>query len=364
MINTEMTKTSLRLSYDQERYVAALEGPRRILNWSGKTEMWDYDDCVFSIVGMGDGLARIIVRRKKSFDSTYVEKTTQINLMIGFKVKEMQEPIEEKYSEPPAHNVPDKKYGQKRTRWAIHFEPVLDNVDPAERPISNCCIWQWAESGEDKTIKNSKLYELYTEILEKRGNPPVPKNIFDVQTEKQTPHIIPVLYQPRVDAWNNFIREIHTHKIDERHLEVTIIFNDEQLRKHFLLDVIYRIFRRFKYRRIKDVESFKIMLEKIPENYTFELIYSGKYALYDDSIHEDKPDSDGNVPLHKIKYYFSSTNHPVVFVNTSNHAFAEHDNNHFHWKWEYVAWGETSSIIFGTKSRSNIDNEFRRVKNY
>ena len=356
-----MAKTGLWLSYKQERYRAKLEGPKRILNWSGKKDTWDYNNCMFSIVGMNGNLVRIIVRRNKSFDSSYMEKPVQINLLLGFKVKEVEEPIEEEYDEPLGHNTEDKKYGKKRKRWAIHFEPILDNEDPAERPISDCCIWQWAESDKDKTIKKSKIYDLYNEILEKYNNPPKPKNIFHVKTEKHE-EIMPVLYQPRVDAWKNFIREIHTHKIDDKQLEVSIIFNDEQLRKHFVLDSIYRVFRRFRYKRIKDIESFKIILDKIPEGYTFELIYSGKYTLYHDSIHEDKPDKQGNIPNHKIKYYFSSTNHPVVFVNTSNHAIAEHDNNHYHWKWEYAAWEKSSPIVFGTKSRTDINNEFRRVK--
>jgi len=344
----------------QERYVAELEDARRILKWTGKKETWDCDNCMFSIVGMSNDLVHVVARRTKSFDSSYMEKSVKVNLMMGFKVKQIQKPIEEEYELQP-NNIDGKKPDKKRLRWAIHLTQTDDEHDPAERPISECCIWQWAEDDKNKTIEKSEVYRLYEEIIEKKGNPPKQKNIYHVKTDKQD-EIIPVFYQPRIDAWKNFVREIHTHKADDKEIEVSTIFNDEQLRKHSMLDPIYRLFRRFRYKRIKDIESFRIKLDKIPEEYTFESIYSGKNTLYADSIHEDKPDENGNVPHHKIKYYFSSTLHPIVFVNTSNHALAEHDNNNFHWKWEYAAWEKESSVVFGNKSRKDIDNEFRRVK--
>lgn len=357
----KMPNTNLWLSYMQERYVAKLENARRILKWTGKKETWDCDNCMFSAVGMSNDLVLIVARRTKFFFSSYMKKSVQVNLMIGFKVKQVDEPIEEEYCKPSSHNVEDKNTDRKRLRWVIHLKQVDEEYDPSKRPISECCIWQWAEDDKKKTIKESKLYRLYTEIIANKDNPVKQKNIFQIKTEKQD-EIIPVFYQPRIDAWKNFVREIHTHKVDDNEIEVTIIFNDEQLRKHSILDPIYRIFRRFRYKRIKDIESFRILVENIPKSYTFESIYSGKHTLYADSIHEDKPDKKRNVPHHKIKYYFSSTLHPIVFVNTSNHALAEHDNNHFHWKWEYAAWEKESPVVFGNKSRKNIDNEFRRVK--
>ncbi|MFB5648957.1 MAG: hypothetical protein ACE5RM_05690 [Candidatus Nitrosomaritimum aestuariumsis] len=349
------------LTYNQERYVAKLDSAKRILNWSGKKETWDYNDCDYSIVGIDENLFRLIARRTKSFDSSYLEKKVNVNLMLGFKVKKAHKPIEDQYPPPCCVMEEGKKYGQKRKRWVMHLDTILENKDPEERPITDCCIWQWAENNKDQDIAQSSVFSLYNKILEQQKNPPPQTKIFQIQTEKHD-RIIPVLYQPRVDAWKNFVREIHVHKKTDNELEVTIIFNDEQLRKHSPLDFIYRMFRRFRYKRIKDIESFIVKLDTLPKYYTFENIYSGKYTLFYDSVHEDKPDTKGGVPIHEIKYYFSNTNHPIVFVNTSNHALAEHDNNHYHWKWEYAAWEELSPVIYGTKSRQSIDNEFRRVK--
>jgi len=38
---------------------------------------------------------------------------------------------------------------------------------------------------------------------------------------------------------------------------------------------------------------------------------------------------------------------------------AEFDTNKRLWKWEYVAWEKDSAIIYGTKSRKEIDNSFK-----
>jgi hypothetical protein len=63
----------------------------------------------------------------------------------------------------------------------------------------------------------------------------------------------------------------------------------------------------------------------------FDGIYSNEYGVDHDDVHEDKP-VNGKVPVHKIKYYFNNENHPIVFINTANHAMYRL------WKWEYVPW--------------------------
>ena len=52
-------------------------------------------------------------------------------------------------------------------------------------------------------------------------------------------------------------------------------------------------------------------------------------------------------------------NHPVIFVNTSNHALAPHDNNHDLWKWEYIPWNEKIPIKLGTKTRQEVESFFK-----
>jgi len=52
-----------------------------------------------------------------------------------------------------------------------------------------------------------------------------------------------------------------------------------------------------------------------------------KNNLEKDDIHGDKPWF-GRIPKHKIKYYFANTKYPIVFINRSNYAMAEHDTNY------------------------------------
>jgi len=110
-----------------------------------------------------------------------------------------------------------------------------------------------------------------------------------------------------------------------------------------------------------DLETFKILVKDFPSKnrFTFKGIYSDKYAMNADSIHGDKDDPP---PEHPIKYYFATNQHPVVFVNTSNHAMAEHDTNHRIWKVEYVPWLENAPLKLDNKPRDQIDKRFKWIK--
>jgi hypothetical protein len=150
------------------------------------------------------------------------------------------------------------------------------------------------------------------------------------------------------------VREVHCHALDGgREVEVTVLFNNEALRKHKIVNRLYEWFRSWFYGRTIDIETFRIVLKNNdPEILDFPFIYSGKNALTEDSIHIDKLGV-------TIKYYYGNVRHPIIFINTENHAMAEHDTNYRLWKWEYVAWQKDSPIEFGTKSREEIDKEFR-----
>ena len=110
--------------------------------------------------------------------------------------------------------------------------------------------------------------------------------------------------------------------------------------------------------RVMDLESFKILVKEDPtaNRFTFEGIYSNNHEINADSIHGDKPPP--AAPNHHIKYYFVDHKHPVVFVNTSNHAMAEHDTNPRIWKLEYVPWLEDAPVKLGGKSRDQVDKRF------
>jgi hypothetical protein len=175
----------------------------------------------------------------------------------------------------------------------------------------------------------------------------------------------------------NFVREIHCIPVDNckdaslndgRKFEVTIVFENEQLRKHKILNGIYERLRLFGYGRKRDIETFCILAdqeEKQDSNangFNFINIYSGNSTLKEDSIHKDPPKS----PPHAIRYFAGvhndpKFNHPVVFINTSNHAMSEHDNNPQLWKWEYIPWLKDSGVICGQEKRKEIDNKYNTL---
>ena len=57
--------------------------------------------------------------------------------------------------------------------------------------------------------------------------------------------------------------ENHTcHKVNDSEYEITILFENEHLRKHAGVDLIYRLYRYLRYGRVTDIETFRILLEK------------------------------------------------------------------------------------------------------
>lgn len=102
-----------------------------------------------------------------------------------------------------------------------------------------------------------------------------------------------------------------------------------------------------------------ICIEVFEKKFIFENIYSDNNQLVEDSIHGDK--TPPPAPLRRVEYFFMNGNHPVVFVNNANHALAGHDANRRIWKWEYIPWlKEAAPIIFGNKTREEINNEFKK----
>jgi hypothetical protein len=269
--------------------------------------------------------------------------------MLGFDVEgsKIQPPKEGKYNEP-IDNKP-KRYGQERIRWVVK----LDN---------DYSIWQWKE--EDKTIESSKVYEIYRGIIKCLDEPIIPnaKDVFNVvafDDNKIGKKIVPVVYQPAIDSWKNFVREVHCHALgNDDKIQVSILFNNEELREHKIVNRLYEWFRSWFYGRIIDVETFFIVLKEKnnnnnnPELLDFPSIYSAENSIEHDSIHVDRYGI-------TIKYYFGNLRHPIIFINTSNHAMGEHDTNHRLWKWEYIAWQKDGAIKFGEKSREEINNKFK-----
>ncbi len=348
------------------RYNARLEKKKHVITWSKEPECWDWNGCTVSAVSISGGRIRVIIRSTNKRHSRYRSKDVLIRYMYGFDISDISEPELGDYGEPPPKNSPNKVYGLKRQRWFIHLR-IEKGAKSSESPVGDknkdCWIWEWAD-GRKK--EETTVYQIYKMLMERKINPNPKNEIFEVD-EIKNESIIPVVYQPSIDSWKNFVRRVDCYKLPSGEYEITLIMEGEQLRIHALFEWIYRIIRRELYHRLQDVETFKILSknvdnksdEFIPENFMFSGIYSDDNGIEEDDIHGNKSYPWERVPIHKIKYYFSSVKHPVVFINTSNHALAEHDNNEYLWKWEYVPWDKDSPVELGNKSRKEIEEFFR-----
>jgi hypothetical protein len=322
--------------------------------WTGEVETWDYfkPPCNISLVRASDEKLKIIIRRKKPQFSTFRGKIVEIRSMIGFDLTKIYKPWKDVYR--ARENEEEGKVEGPKERFVFQFN-------------DNCWIWEWVKEGEK--LESSNVYKLYELIYNEISFPSKKSdNIFDVDdvkdiiSETENEHalkIIPIIYQPAVDSMKNFVRIIDCalSKTVEGYLEieVSLIFNNEQLRKHYFLDHVYKIFRYYRYGRILDIETFRIRFTDDDKGkFIFHNIYSEKYGLEYDSIHGD---SGNSVPERDIKYYFNTEKHPVIFINTSNHAMAEHDSNHNIWKWEYVPWLDDTPVKLEEKNRTLIEDE-------
>ncbi len=289
-----------------------MEGARRYLNWKNQDRTWSYKDCKVTIIGMTDNRVRVVLRRRHYGYSEYANSDFSVNLMMGFVATDVK----------------------KATDNELEFT-VQQSRDNHHRDLNDVNV---------KSESSQAINDLLDEIKQKQGNPPETLELIESDHGDEVfDEFVPVIYQPRIDAWKNFLREVHVHKHDSGNHEITLIFNDESLRRNWFLDFLYRIFRSQRYGRTTDIESF----EERSGKFYFKDIYSGNDTLFDDSTH--------NRAEVAIKHYFMDKNHPVIFVNTSNHSLAPHDNNHDFWKWEYVTWDKDSPVKFGNKTREQLE---------
>lgn len=320
------------------------------LLWMDKEEIWDWDNCTIKLARTLEDKLKLVVRSKTNKNSRYMgEKPVDIRFMMGFDAIKVFEPRIETYTARKDHTDPKKTEGP-RERWVFELN-------------DEHWIWEWAKEGED--ISSSNIYKLYQLINEEISNSSIKSsNIFDVEIGSEDDRIIPVIYQPAVDALDNFVRKVHCAQSEREdgsyEVEVTIIFNNEDLCRHSyggILNKSYEGFRHLYHGRTLDIESFNIIVRKggADNRFVFENIYSDQYTLEEDNIHGDPP----TAPERRINYYFNNQNHPVIFINTSNHAMAEHDTNHRIWKWEYVPWADNTPIKYGNKTRKEIEKSFK-----
>lgn len=286
-------------------------------------------------------------------------KPIRLRFMLGIDISHLSEICTKYYQlSKSAKNLPKSIAKKPHERYVFQLD-------------DRYWIWEWVKKGTD--IKSTNIYKLYNQILSfikeididdirsLQGN-----NIFDVdikESEKENDiknKIVPIIYQPAFDSLRNFVREVHCAAIEKNKIEISIIFENEHLRRYKYLNKIYEMYRHLYYGRVKDIETFRIHInsEIMSDNkkyFTFEKIYSYGYDITYDTIH-------GNPlpPERNVKYYFMDYYYPIVFINTSNHAMSESDNNHDLWKWEYIPFIKSKKrpFKFGTKSRKDIDREF------
>jgi hypothetical protein len=343
-----MENSPVWFSHNENKFDAELKLSQRSFYWTDKSQIWDWTNCSVSWIKKSEEEVRVVIRSSKSVHSDYRNKTVKVKYMLGFDVgaADIESPLNDEYMEPLDNK--EKKYGPSKPRWVFKLH-------------KHYWIWQWAEEG--KEIENSTVHRIYTGILKTLSEPiSSRKDIFKdpegPADDNNNNRVIPVIYQAAIDSWKNFVREVHCHKVNDSEYEITILFENEHLRKHAVLDLIYRLYRHLRYGRVTDIETFRILLEKGEAvKFRFDGIYSSEYGVDHDDVHEDKP-VNGKVPVHKIKYYFNNENHPIVFINTANHAMSYHDTNHRLWKWEYVPWEKDSAIIYDEKPRDKVDRFF------
>ena len=392
-------------SYYQKEYQLSGLGLKKSFRWKEKEppKRWDWDNCwVYRAKILPDRKVRIVIRSKTNRNSNYLGKIpVELRFMLGIDIECISEPYTDSYNLKMSdrRNLPSSARITHK-RWAFK----LDN---------KYWIWQWAKEGVD--IKSTRIQNLYEDIrdflreasYDSEGRQDEPKssvaeistkdngqkndesginndnrkeNIFKVKIDESFNEFVPVIYQPAVDSLRNFVREVHCKKSANpdltTDLEVCLLFNNEALRRHKILNRIYEKIRHVFYGRVLDLETFRVHFDsdndtlynsanvdrtrngnhngnsKDGDYFTFQNIYSEKHGIEEDTIHLD---SKPPVPHRNIEYYFIDRFHPIVFINTANHAMSEHDNNHELWKWEYIPWVKKAPIKFGTKSRHDID---------
>ena len=316
---------------------------------------WHWNNCTISFEKISKDIIRFIIRRKKNIDlpkntklrwdekqnsEMYPFQSYTLHYLIHFDIQIISLPkkISDEGIEVQLNNVPE--YGQTQ-------ESLVINLDDHHK------IWQW-KNIENET--NNVMIRILDAINKMSSNQYISSTkIMQKMEDIDITNILPVVYHPTRDLreGRNYIQEIHLHKLKtDNKIMITIVYNDEQLRANKRLDWVYRIFRKIRHGQSFDVETFNIILEENekPMQFDFPNIYSGhNNTLERDNIHCNRC----NV---EIRYYFNENKLlPILFINTSNHAMAEIDNNCNKWKIEYRLWEEQCPVYIGTNTRCEIE---------
>ncbi|HII06352.1 MAG TPA: hypothetical protein HA349_03250, partial [Methanotrichaceae archaeon] len=334
--------------------------------WTDEQRTWDWNNLTtVDLVRTRDGTKRLVLRRKEEIHTENgrpdIRKEggydANLRYMLGINIDAEPGDIECDY-------YTARVYDHYKNRWNL--------IGPKKRLSfqigDKAWLWQWADekceptSNTETSTEETKIGGIHKYIKDTISSDAlVYTNIFNLDVGAHH-ECSPIIYQPAVDGMKNFIREIHCSTKHEtngkKEVEVTLVFNNEELRKHKILNKMYERIRLAKYGRLRDIESFVIMADSDDNNVNglcFTKIYSGKNDLEEDTIHGDP---EGDLPPHRVKYYANDYKHPIIFVNTSNHSMAEHDTNPDLWKWEYAPWVDEKPFISGKKSREEVNKPY------
>jgi len=318
--------------------------------WTDGLEKWTWDNCSVSAQKISNESIRIIIRSIGKVKTRISKNSTQeseITFSYNFDVTEIPDIItEDDFVITP--NEYQKEPSQKKSRRVLK----LVKTNESDSNKNKCEIWEWtSESGLNK------IKQMLDEIKNTSPTKIEPMPVFPIDNIHS---FYPIIYQPAIDTAKNFLRQIHIYKKKDNLFEVSLVFNNEELRQNKFLNSLYEDLRKVIYGRTKDIETFQVVVEdSIPTKFIFEGIYSEDKTILHDTTHGDKKHwwNFGIIPKRNIDLYYVSTRFPKIFVNTSNHALSGRDNNRNLWKWEYVTWGENLPIGVGNKSRKRIECE-------
>jgi len=220
----------------------------------------DWDNCTINIVGkLANGKTRLVLRTNTNRNSHYMgNKPIVLRYMLDIDVQYISDLYTEYYqvkipAKDPHKNVPKsitKKQYKRHVFQLSHNRSEYNKLN--DKDYNTYWIWEWDK--KDVNIKSHNIYQLFKQlssfIKEKNISnikPPLQKNgIFDAQlTEKEIDNnikntIVPIIYQPAFDSLQNFVREIHYTIIEKDIVEVSIIFENEQLRRFNYLNKFMR----------------------------------------------------------------------------------------------------------------------------
>jgi hypothetical protein len=377
--------------------------------WTDEDHNWDWDNLSsIDILRSGSDRLKFVIRRSSAILGRLGKKTAELRFMFDFEAHVIHAPsLEEDYiaskciSGDPYRLLIDPhrwRIAGQRDRFVLQCDDdkyiwqysELQNqessnaryqlpwhlnqwrtVGPRERFVlqidDDRQIWQHADKMNQKYFIIDEIYSAIQQNKLKSLPPRAGSHILKLHVKEpivlhdNKPSIIPVIYQPAVDGMRGILEEVHCCPQEDNSIQVTLVFAYEPIRRHKWLSQIYEKFRSSLY-GIGELESFIIQIgeDGLPNSFDFTDIYSGNNSLEEDSIHGD-PKSSNPAP-HLVRYYAESYYHPIVFVNTANHAMAEYDTNPHLWKWEFIPWLENTPVILGNKSRSELEDKLKSSK--